>query len=107
MIGLRSGETMIRSLKVVNKDFIEKIKDGLVALENHLQGEFGQGINFNYLAYEKTGLIYQLRFYNNDQAQDEDDPDFKMELWCVKDNRKEQKMMIKCHFACQNSFSIS
>lgn len=57
-IGLRNGETMIRSLKIVNRDFIEKIKGGLVALEKHLQGEFGQGISFNYLAYEKTGLIY-------------------------------------------------
>ena len=84
---------MIRSLKIVHKDFIEKIKEGLVSLEKHLQGEFGQNISFNYLAYEKTGLIYQLRFFNNEESEE---LDFKMELWCVKDNRKEQKMTIKC-----------
>lgn len=58
MIGLKDGETMIRSLKTVPKSFIDKIQDGLAWLEKHLQDEFGQNVNFNYLAYEKTGLIY-------------------------------------------------
>ena len=26
----------------------------------------------------------------------EDDDEFKMELWCITDKRKEQRMMIKC-----------
>ena len=49
---------MIRSLKVVSKRFIDQIKEGLVWLERHLQEEFGAAISFNYLAYEKNGLIY-------------------------------------------------
>ena len=59
-----------------------------------MQDEFGQNVNFNYLAYEKTGLIYQIRFHSS--ADMGDDSDFKMELWCVKDQRKEQKLVIKC-----------
>ena len=86
---------MIRSLKVVSKDFIEKIKEGLLGLEKHLREEFGANASFNYLAYEKTGLIYQLRFHH-DEDPEEGSNNLKMELWCVKDHRKEQKMVIKC-----------
>lgn len=58
MIAGKDGETMIRSLKVVSKDFIGMIKEGLNGLEKHLREEFGATASFNYLAYEKTGLIY-------------------------------------------------
>lgn len=63
VIGLKTGETMIRSLKVVSKDFIDKIKFGLEALERHLLEDFGDDVCINFLAYEKSGLIYQLRFF--------------------------------------------
>ena len=55
-------ETMIRSLKTVPKSFIDKIQAGLVWLEKHMKTEFGDQVSFQYLAYEKTGLVYQLRF---------------------------------------------
>ena len=53
---------MIRSLKTVPKSFIDKIQAGLVWLEKHMKTEFGDQVSFQYLAYEKTGLVYQLRF---------------------------------------------
>ena len=89
---------MIRSLKAVSRRFIDQIKDGLVWLERHLQEEFGAAISFNYLAYEKNGLIYQLRFHSNEEHSNEEDdePEFKMELWCVKDLHQEQKLVFKC-----------
>ena len=36
MIVRHEGETMLKSLKVVSKDFVHKIQDGLVNLEKHL-----------------------------------------------------------------------
>lgn len=61
-----------------------------------MQAEYGEQVSFNYVAYEKTGIIYQLRFINNEDPENESGTNFKIELWCVRDHRKEQKMVIKC-----------
>ena len=58
--------------------------------------DFGEDVNFNFLAYEKTGLIYQLRFFADEDPQEEQSGGIKMELWTVKDIRSEQKIAIKC-----------
>ena len=40
---------------------MEKIKGGLAEFENYLKNDFGEDVSFNFLVYERTGLIYQIR----------------------------------------------
>ena len=68
----REREDKIRSLKTMPRAFIEKIMLSLKWLENHLKAEFGHAVSFQYLAYEKTGLVYQLRFSPVMSAEEED-----------------------------------
>ena len=42
-------------------NFVDEIKDGLSEFEVSLKEEFGNDVTFNFLVYERTGLIYQLR----------------------------------------------
>ena len=55
------GEIILNSLKSQPKSFVEDIKGGLAEFENYLKNDFGEDVSFNFLVYERTGLIYQIR----------------------------------------------
>ena len=58
----RPGETFLKSLKMLPKTFMESVKEGLTEFENYLKKEFGNDVSFNYIVFERTGLVYQIRF---------------------------------------------
>jgi len=73
----RPNETFLKSIKIVDKAFIMELVTGLQAFENLLIKEFGADAQFNYLAYERTYLMYQLKI--------KDEGNLK-ELWSIKDD---------------------
>lgn len=83
----QEDEIILNSLKIVDRDFIHQIEGGLKAFENYLLNEFGQDVQFNYLVYERTGLIYQIRMREEGTLQ---------ELWCVKDEAKNERIRVTC-----------
>jgi hypothetical protein len=60
------GEIKLRSLKVVDKSFLFELESGLNAFESYLISEYGEkGVpSFPYLFYERTGLVHQLRIFD-------------------------------------------
>ena len=60
-ISTKPRETVIPQLKKIPMNFIDEIKDGLSEFEASLKEEFGNDVTFNFLVYERTGLIYQIR----------------------------------------------
>ena len=58
VIGTKPGETVIPSLKMLPRTFVEEISDGLSEFESYLKNDFGEDVSFNFLVYERTGLIY-------------------------------------------------
>lgn len=89
-VPLRENEVPLRSLKLKNKDYAEVLKSGIMELENFLWKEFGDTIGFNFLVYERTGLIYQIRLRTDPQD------GLQMELWSVRDSPTEKCFKIKC-----------
>ena len=53
-----TNEVMLKSIKVVPKSFVDSIIDGLTEFETYLKNEFGDDVTFDFLVYERTGLIY-------------------------------------------------
>ena len=51
-------EIMLKSIKVVPKSFVDSITDGLTEFETYLKNDFGDDVTFDFLVYERTGLIY-------------------------------------------------
>ena len=49
---------MIKSLEMLPQSFVDEIHDGLEKFENYLKSDFGEDVSFNFLVYERTGLIY-------------------------------------------------
>eukprot|EP00347_Sterkiella_histriomuscorum_P005987 403354508 len=86
-IPTKEGEIKLPTIKIVDKDFLFEIEGALKTFENYLFNEFGQEVQFPYVVYERTGIIYQLRVRDEGNLQ---------ELWCVKDDQKAQCFEIIC-----------
>lgn len=95
-IGLLSGETTIPSVRVIDGSFIESIRTGIAHFEQYLRAEFGPKISFNFLVYERTSLLNQLKIKH--------DPDQgpMIELWCVRD----QPLQKRIKFTCKTLYTI-
>ena len=89
-IGTQPREIVIPQLKKIGMSFVDEIRDGLSEFEARLKDEFGSDVTFNFLVYERTGLIYQLRLADDLELGTQ------MELWCVKDCPNEQELKFTC-----------
>ena len=61
------GEIKLKSLNVVDKNFLLNLESGLNAYEKYLLQNYTSGgtpPNFPYLFYERTGLVHQLRIFD-------------------------------------------
>ena len=58
----------LKSFKVVDKKFLFEIEAGLNAYEKYLLQEYsssqGSPPNFPFLFYERSGLVHQLRIFD-------------------------------------------
>ena len=116
-VELLENETTLKSLRAVPKSFIDNLESALEQFQIYIQEEFGQTISFFNLVYERTGLIYQLRYkmehdmeinplkLKTKTKKNFDAPDAqlskpqmktKIELWCVKDQPEDKKITIQC-----------
>jgi hypothetical protein len=90
MVELIKNEISLPSLRVIDASFTEHVRSGLVQFEHYLKTEFGPKVSLNFLVYERTSLLHQLKL-KLDQEQG-----IMVELWCARDQPEHKKIKFSC-----------
>ena len=61
-VELEDNEIPLKSIRAIPRDFIDGIEMGLIQFQEYVEDEYGEEVSFFNLVYERTGLIYQLRY---------------------------------------------
>lgn len=96
LVELLDGEVALPSVRVTDLSICDHIRAGLVQYEHYLKQEFGQKVSLNFLVYERTSLLHQLKL----KLDHEQVP--MIELWCARD----QPELKRIRFSCRTLYTI-